>query len=193
MLIGYARVSTNDQDLALQLDALKAAGCERIFEEKASGAKEDRPELARLFDHARKGDVLVVWKLDRLARSLKQLVLVLEDLGKRGVGFRCLAPAIDTTTPEGRLLYSITGAFAEFERAIIQQRTRAGLKAALARGRKGGRPKALSPDDLIKARALLRDPLISVAAVAKMLGVSRPTIYAYLPEARRRAGEEAES
>ena len=171
MLIGYARVSTTDQDLALQLDALRAAGCERIFEEKASGAKEDRPELARLLDHARKGDVLVVWKLDRLARSLKQLVLVLEDLGKRGIGFRCLAPAIDTTTPEGRLLYSITGAFAEFEREIISQRTRAGLKAALARGRKGGRPKALDADDIAKARAMLRDPTISVAAIAKLLGV----------------------
>jgi DNA invertase Pin-like site-specific DNA recombinase len=172
MLVRYARVSTNDQDLALQLDALKAAGCERIFEEKASGAKEDRPELARLLDHARKGDVLVVWKLDRLARSLKQLVLVLEGLGTRGVGFRCLAPAIDTTTPEGRLLYSITGAFAEFEREIIRQRTRAGLKAALARGRKGGRKNALSPEDITKARAMLRDPTLSVAAVAATFGAS---------------------
>jgi DNA invertase Pin-like site-specific DNA recombinase len=187
MLLGYARVSTTDQDLALQLAALRAAGCERTFEEKASGAKEDRPELARLLGHARKGDVLVVWKLDRLARSLKQLVLVLEDLGKRGIGFRCLAPAIDTTTPEGRLLYSITGAFAEFEREIISQRTRAGLKAALARGRKGGRPKSLDADDIAKARAMLRDPTISVAAIAKLLGVSRVTIYSYLPEARTRA------
>jgi DNA invertase Pin-like site-specific DNA recombinase len=191
MLIGYARVSTTDQDLALQLDALKAAGCERIFEEKASGAKEDRPELARLLDHARKGDVLVVWKLDRLARSLKQLVLVLEDLGARGVGFRCLAPAIDTTTPEGRLLYSITGAFAEFEREIIRQRTRAGLKAALARGRKGGRKNALSPEDIVKARAMLRDPTLSVAAVAATFGVSRMTIYKHVPEARRFAREGA--
>ncbi|WP_424361403.1 recombinase family protein [Methylocystis parvus] len=187
MLLGYARVSTLDQDFALQLDALKVAGCERIFQEKASGAKEDRPELSRFLDHARDGDLLVVWKLDRLARSLKQLVLVLEDLGKRGIGFRCLAPAIDTTTPEGRLVYSITGAFAEFEREIISQRTRAGLKAALARGRKGGRPKALNTDDLAKARAMLRDPSISVAAIAKVLGVSRVTIYSYLPEARTRA------
>ncbi len=174
-LIGYARVSTLDQDPALQLDALKAAGCERLYEEKASGAKEDRPELAKALDHMRKGDVLVVWKLDRLARSLKQLVLILEDLGLRGIGFRCLAPAIDTTTPEGRLLYSITAAFAEFEREIIRQRTRAGLKTALARGRKGGRPKALTPDKIAKAKAMLRDPTISVAAVAEMLGVSRAT------------------
>lgn len=193
MLIGYARVSTLDQDTALQTDALLAAGCERIFEERASGAKEDRPELTRALDMMRKGDVLVVWKLDRLARSLKQLVLVLDDLSQRGIGFRCLAPAIDTTTPEGRLLYSITGAFAEFERAIIQQRTKAGLKAALARGRKGGRPKALSPDDLTAARAMLRDGTISVAVVAERFGVSRPTIYKYIPEARARAQQEAKS
>lgn len=191
MLIGYARVSTIDQDTSLQLDALKAAGCERVFEEKASGAKEDRPELARALDVARPGDVLVVWKLDRLARSLKQLVLVLDDLSARGIGFRCLAPAIDTTTPEGRLLYSITGAFAEFEREIIRQRTRAGLKAALARGRKGGRPKALSAEDLAKAKAMLRDGTISVAAVAKTFGVSRPTLYKHIPEARTRASEDA--
>ena len=191
MLIGYARVSTIDQDTSLQLDALKAAGCERIFEEKASGAKEDRPELIRALDVMRQGDVLVVWKLDRLARSLKQLVLVLDDLSARGIGFRCIAPAIDTTTPEGRLLYSITGAFAEFERAIIQQRTRAGLKAALARGRKGGRPPALSAEDLAKAKAMLRDGTISVAAVAKTFGVSRPTLYKHIPEARARAREDA--
>jgi DNA invertase Pin-like site-specific DNA recombinase len=135
----------------------------------------------------RKGDVLVVWKLDRLARSLKQLVLILEGLAQRGIGFRCLAPAIDTTTPEGRLLYSITAAFAEFELEIIRQRTRAGLKAALARGRKGGRPKALDEHKLAKARALQRDPTISVAAIAETLGVSRATIYSYLPEARARA------
>jgi len=187
MLIGYARVSTLDQKPALQLDALKAAGCERVFEEKASGAKEDRPQLVKALDHMRPGDVLVVWKLDRLARSLKQLVTVLDDLGQRGIGFRCLAPAIDTTTPEGRLLYSITGAFAEFERAIIQQRTRAGLKAALARGRKGGRPPALKPEDLTKARALLNDPMIPVKDIAAMFGVSRATLYNYLPEARTRA------
>jgi DNA invertase Pin-like site-specific DNA recombinase len=135
----------------------------------------------------RKGDVLVVWKLDRLARSLKQLVLVLEDLGARGIGFRCVAPAIDTTTPEGRLLYSITGAFAEFERAIICQRTKAGLKAALARGRKGGRPPSLSPEDIAAARAMLTDHSISVATIARRFGVSRTTIYTYLPDARTRA------
>lgn len=189
MLIGYARVSTLDQSPALQLDALRAAGCERVFEEKASGAKEDRPQLLAALDHMRAGDVLVVWKLDRLARSLKQLVNLLETLNGRSIGFRCLAPAIDTTTPEGRLLYSITGAFAEFERAIIQQRTKAGLTAALARGRKGGRRPKLDAEGIIAARAMLKDQTLSVAAVAKRLGVSRATLYNYLPEARLRALE----
>lgn len=191
MLIGYARVSTLDQDPALQLDALTAAGCERIFQEKASGMKEDRPQLAAALDHMRKGDVLVVWKLDRLARSIKQLVTLLDTLGHRGIGFRCLAPTIDTTTAEGRLLYTITGAFAEFERELIRQRTHAGLKAALARGRKGGRRKKLDDEALAAARAMLKDPALSVAAVAKRLGVSRSTLYNYVPEARTRAQEAA--
>lgn len=184
MLIGYARVSTLDQNPALQLDALNAAGCQRVFEEKASGAKEDRPQLLAALDHMRKDDVLVVWKLDRLARSIKQLVTLLDTLNGRGIGFRCLAPSIDTTTPEGRLIYTITGAFAQFEREIIQQRTRAGLKAALARGRKGGRPSKLDDEAISAARAMLKDPTISVAAIAKRLGVSRATLYNYLPEAR---------
>jgi len=189
MLIGYARVSTFDQSPALQLDALRAVGCERVFEEMASGAKEDRPQLLAALDHMRAGDVLVVWKLDRLARSLKQLVNLLEVLNGRSIGFRCLAPAIDTTTPEGRLLYSITGAFAEFERAIIQQRTKAGLTAALARGRKGGRRPKLDAEGVTAARAMLKDQTLSVAAVAKRLGVSRATLYNYLPEARLKASE----
>lgn len=189
MLIGYARVSTLDQSPALQLDALRTVGCERVFEEMASGAKEDRPQLLAALDHMRAGDVLVVWKLDRLARSLKQLVNLLEVLNGRSIGFRCLAPAIDTTTPEGRLLYSITGAFAEFERAIIQQRTKAGLTAALARGRKGGRRPKLDAEGITAARAMLKDATLSVAAVAKRLGVSRATLYNYLPEARLNAFE----
>jgi len=191
MLIGYARVSTLDQSPALQLDALKAAGCDRIFKEKASGAKEDRPQLMRALDHMRPGDVLVVWKLDRLARSIKQLVSLLEDLNGRGIGFRCLAPSIDTTSPEGRLLYTITGAFAQFEREIIQQRTMAGLKAALARGRKGGRPTKMDTGTLAAAKAMLKDPTISVAAVAKRLGVSRATLYNHIPEARLKSVEGA--
>jgi DNA invertase Pin-like site-specific DNA recombinase len=189
MLIGYARVSTLDQSPTLQLDALKAAGCDRIFEEKASGAKEDRPQLHAALDHMHKDDVLVVWKLDRLARSIKQLVTLLDALNTRDIGFRCLAPSIDTTTLEGRLLYTITDAFAQFEREIIQQRTRAGLKAALARGRKGGRPKKLDEDALSAARALLKDPTISVAAIAKRLGISRATLYNHIPEARLKSLE----
>ena len=137
MLIGYARVSTQDQSPALQLDALKAAGCERIFVEKASGAQRDRPELKSALDFARgdTGDVLVVWKLDRLARSLSQLIDTVDLLEKRGIGFRSLTEAIDTTSAGGRLVFHMFGAMAEFERSIIRERTRAGLDAARARGR----------------------------------------------------------
>lgn len=187
MLIGYARVSTLDQDLDLQRDALKAAGCEKLFEEKVSGVADDRPELDQAFNHLRKDDVLVVWKLDRLARSLTQLLALLERLKLVGAGFRCLNPQMDTTTPEGRLFFSITGAFAEFEREIIRQRTNAGLKAALARGRKGGRPRKLDGAALAKAKAMLTDPSISIAAIAKVLGVSRSTLYAALPVQRTRS------
>lgn len=188
MLIGYARVSTLDQELGLQIEALKSAGCERIFTEKASGAQEDRPEPLKAFDQLRPDDVLVVWKLDRLARSLKQLIALLDRLRDAKAHFRCLNPHMDTTTPEGRLFYSITGAFAEFEREIIRQRTKAGLAAAVARGRKGGRPPALSDDDLRAIKALLRGDLtLSVGAIAKRFAVSRTTIYAHVPEARRNA------
>ena len=138
MLIGYARVSTQEQDLALQLDALKAAGCERIYEERASGAQRDRPELKAALGYMREGDTLVVWKLDRLARSLKQLIDTVEDLGARGIGLRSLTEAIDTTTSGGKLIFHIFAALAEFERAVIRERTLAGLAAARARGRKGG-------------------------------------------------------
>src|SRR5262249_49047447 len=148
MLIGYARVSTQDQDPALQLDALAAIGCERVFVEKASGVQRDRPELKAGLSFMREGDVLVVWKLDRLARSMRQLIETVEGLAERGIGFRSLTEAIDTTTPGGRLVFYIFGALAEFERSIIRERTMAGLKAAADRGRRGGRPPALSPDDL---------------------------------------------
>jgi DNA invertase Pin-like site-specific DNA recombinase len=186
MLIGYARVSTHDQDLDLQRDALKASGCDKIFEEKVSGTADDRPELDRAFDQLRKDDVLVVWKLDRLAGSLKPLLVRDDDRLKRAeAGIRCLNPHMDTTTPEGRLFFSITGAFAEFEREIIRQRTNAGLKAALARGRKGGRPRKLDEAGLAKAKAMMSDPTISIAAIAAVLGVSRSTLYAALPNAPR--------
>lgn len=184
MLIGYARVSTQDQNLDLQIDALKAAGCEKIFIEKASGAQRDRPELQAAIEYARSGDTLVVWKLDRLARSIKQLIETIEGLGGRSIGFRSLTEAIDTTTAGGRLIFHIFGALAEFERAIIKERTRAGLDAAKARGRVGGRPSKMSDDDIKVAKALLADENITAAEVAKRLNISVATLYRYLPRAK---------
>ena len=186
MLIGYARVSTQDQSPALQLDALKAAGCERIFIEKASGAQRDRPELAAALDFLRGGvgDVLVVWKLDRLARSLSQLIDTVDLLEKRGVGFRSLTESIDTTTPAGRMMMQMVGSFAEFERAMIRERTSAGLDAARARGRTGGRPPALSAKDVAAAKAMLSNPEITVTEVARRLKVAPSTLYRHLPGGR---------
>ena len=189
MLVGYARVRT--QDPALQLDALKAAGCERVFTEKASGAQRDRPELQAALRYIRKGDTLVVWKLDRLARSIKQLIETVEALGEEGIGFRSLTEAIDTTTNGGRLVFHIFAALAEFERSIIRERTIAGLEAARARGRKGGRPPALSPKDLAAAKAMLRDPDITVSEIARRLGVVPSTLYRHLPKARSAAAGDA--
>ena len=184
MLIGYARVSTRDQTHDLQIDALQAAGCEKLFEETASGAQRDRPQLAAALDYLREGDTLVVWKLDRLARSTKQLIETVEDIQRRGVGFKCLTQDLDTTTAGGRLIFTLFSAIAEFEREIIRERTRAGLDAARARGRTGGRPPALSSKDLAAARALLADASISVSDVAQRLNVAVSTLYRYLPAAR---------
>lgn len=184
MLVGYARVSTQDQDPALQLDALAQAGCERVFTEKASGAQRERPQLAEALDYIRAGDTLVIWKLDRLARSLKQLIETVEALSARDIGLRSLTEAIDTTTSGGRLIFHIFGALAEFERGVIRERTRAGLHAARARGRVGGRPPALSTEDLIVAKALLRDPGITVEQAARRLGVAPSTLYRHLPGGR---------
>lgn len=186
MLVGYARVSTQDQKPELQLDALTAAGCERLFVEHASGAQRERPELTAALDFIRSGagDVLVVWKLDRLARSLSQLIHTVEDLEKRGVAFRSLTEAIDTTTAPGRLVFHIFGAIAEFERSIIKERTRAGLNAARARGRRGGRPPALTPKDIQQAKALLRDPDITMNEVAARLNVAPSTLFRHLPGGR---------
>lgn len=184
LLVGYARVSTQDQRPHLQLDALVAAGCERVFVEKASGAQRDRPELKAAIDYMRSGDTLVVWKLDRLARSMKQLIETVEDLDGRGIGFRSLTEAIDTTTAGGKLVFHIFGALAEFERSMIRDRTAAGLRAARDRGRQGGRPPALSSADIAAARAMLRDPEITVEAVAKRLNVAPSTLYRHLPGGR---------
>jgi DNA invertase Pin-like site-specific DNA recombinase len=187
MLIGYARVSTEDQNPALQLDALKAAGCERVFVEKASGAQRDRPELAQALDYARAGDTLVVWKLDRLARSMKQLIETVEGMDAKRIGFRSLTEAIDTTTAGGKLVFHVFGALAEFERSIIKERTTAGLKAARDRGRLGGRPPALSAKDIAAARAMLSDPNITVEEVARRLGVAASTLYRHMPGGRGEA------
>ena len=184
MFVGYARVSTQDQSPALQRDALLEAGCERIFEEKASGAQRDRPELKAALEYMREGDTLVVWKLDRLARSMKQLIETVEELDERGISFKVIREAIDTTTPGGKLTFHIFGALAEFERSLIRERTTAGLAAARARGRTGGRPPALSAEDLVVAKAMLRDPEITVKQVAARLGVAPSTLYKHLPAPR---------
>lgn len=187
MLIGYARVSTRDQKPHLQLDALRDAGCDRIFEETASGAKRDRPELNAALDFVRAGDSLVVWKLDRLARSTRQLLETVEALEQRSIGLKIITQNIDTANAGGRLIFTVFSAMAEFEREIIRERTRAGLDAARVRGRKGGRPRALSEKDLKQARALLADPGITVEDVARRLGVGPSTLYRYLPAARQTA------
>lgn len=176
MIIGYARVSTQDQNPALQTDALAKVGCEQVFHEKATGASKDRPELAACLRTLRSGDTLVVWKLDRLARSLKDLVEIIDDLQKRGVGFRSLTEAIDTTSTGGRLVFHIFGALAEFEHSLIRERTIAGLAAARARGRHGGRKPAMTKTDVRKAAAMLSDPKITKTEVARHFGVSRVTL-----------------
>jgi DNA invertase Pin-like site-specific DNA recombinase len=176
MIIGYARVSTQDQNLELQLDALQKAGCEETFHEKITGKSKDRPELNLCFKTLRKGDVLVVWKLDRLARSLKDLVEILSDLENRRVGFRSLTESIDTTSPSGKLIFHIFGALAEFEHSLIRERTLAGLASARARGRKGGRKPILSKADVQKAAAMLKDPLITKTEVAEHFKISRVTL-----------------
>ena len=180
MIIGYARVSTQDQNPQLQLDALNGVTCEQVFHETATGTFRDRPELTACLRTLRKGDSLVVWKLDRLARSLKDLVEIVHDLNQRGVGFRSLTESIDTTSSGGRLVFHIFGALAEFEHSLIKERTIAGLAAARARGRKGGRKPALSPTDVRKAAAMLSDPNITKAEVAKHFSVSRVTLNAAL-------------
>ena len=184
MLVGYARVSTQDQKPQLQLDALKAAGCGRIFEEKASGAQRERPGLKDALEFLREGDTLVVWKLDRLARSLRQLLETVELLEGRGIGLRSLTESIDTTTPGGRLIFHIFGALAEFERSVIRERTSAGLASARTRGRVGGRPPAMTAGDIAVAKTLLANSEISVKEIARRQGVSVSTLYKHIPAAR---------
>jgi DNA invertase Pin-like site-specific DNA recombinase len=184
-LLGYARVSTTDQQPQLQVDALQHAGCYRVFTETASGARDDRPTLAQLLDQLRPGDTLVVWKLDRLGRSLRHLVDTVTDLADRGIGFRSLQEAIDTTTPGGKLVFHVFAALAEFERDLIRERTAAGLAAARARGRHGGRPSVLTGHKLEVAREMYASGQYTVAAIAEALGVSRASIYRHLTGDRR--------
>ncbi len=177
--MGYARVSTTVQDPALQHDALSAAGCWRTFTDTASGSKTDRPELGEVLAALRPGDTLVVWRLDRLGRSLPHLIETVRGLEARGVGFRSLQESIDTTTPGGRLVFHVFASLAEFERDLIRERTHAGLAAARARGRKGGRPTVVTPAKAKQARKMIDEgtPLAEVAAV---VGVSRSTLYRQL-------------
>jgi DNA invertase Pin-like site-specific DNA recombinase len=187
--VGYARVSTDEQNLALQMDALKQAGCERVYKDVGSGSLKHRPELDACLDYLRTGDTLVVWRLDRLGRGLKHLIEAIEQLHAREIGFRSLTETIDTTTNAGMLQFHIFGALAEFERQIIRERTRAGLAAARARGRLGGRPARLTPEKLAAAR-LMREQKRTMPQIAKALGVSRATLYRHLT-LDEDAGEQA--
>lgn len=190
LLIGYARVSTLDQSPELQLDALRAAGCEQLYEDRISGAIRERPELDSCLRTLREGDTLVVWRLDRLGRSLKDLVEIISDLERRCVTFRSLTEAIDTTTSGGKLVFHIFASLAEFERSIIQERTRAGLAAARARGRKGGRKPKLGRSEARKAAAMLSDPEMTKSEVAQHFGVSRVTLNATLERFGLAAGAQ---
>jgi DNA invertase Pin-like site-specific DNA recombinase len=179
-LLGYARVSTTDQQPQLQVDALEKAGCYRVFTETASGARSDRPVLEHVLDQLRPGDTLIVWKLDRLGRSLRHLVDTVTGLASRGIGFRSLQEAIDTTTPGGKLVFHVFAALAEFERDLVRERTAAGLAAARARGRHGGRPPVMTTQKLKVAQEMYRSGEYTVAAIATTLGVSRASIYRHL-------------
>lgn len=175
--IGYARVSTADQDLSPQLDILRERGCEPIYSEHASGKVDDRAELANAIKATREGDTLVVWRLDRLGRSLPHLIQTVNELATRGVGFESVTEAIDTGTAAGKLVFNIFASLADFERHLISERTRAGLAAGRARGRMGGRPPALTPKQVREARLLLTDPEATITGVAEHYGVSRTTLY----------------
>jgi DNA invertase Pin-like site-specific DNA recombinase len=174
--IGYARVSTVDQDTALQLDAVAVAGCVKVFQDHASGARADRAGLRQALEYVRNGDVLIVWKLDRLGRSLRHLIETAAMLEKRGVGFRSITEAIDTTTPGGRLVFHLFGALGQFERDLIQERTRAGLAAAAARGRKGGRKPVVVPETLERARGMVAKGL-TVREAAVRLKIGKTALY----------------
>src|SRR5271168_5158179 len=183
MQIGYASVSTDDQDTAAQVAALKSAGCERIYREKASGGRWDRPELHKLLNQLRKGDVLVVWKLDRLSRSLRDVLTIMERVQEKKAGFRSLTESVDTTTPAGRMMMQMVGAFAEFERAMLKERTRAGLEAARKEGRTGGRPPKLKPQQRLEIVRLVKKGKKTAADAARLFGVHPATVSRLLQRA----------
>jgi DNA invertase Pin-like site-specific DNA recombinase len=192
VLIGYARVSTADQDLGLQSDALRAAGCERVFADTASGSLRERPKLQRALEDLRDGeDVLVVWRLDRLGRSLRHLIETVADLEKREVGLRSLTEGIDTTTAAGRMVFHIFGALAEFERELIRERTEAGLAAARARGWSGGRPPVMTEQKIRLARQMLATENMTMHEIAGALGVGRATLYRHLGQRSITSASEA--
>ena len=186
MQIGYARVSGVEQNIDLQIDALKKAGCKKLFSDKMSGARSDRPGLAEAIAYGRQGDVLVVWRLDRLGRSLPHLIATIHDLEQRGIGFRSLTEAIDTTTTGGKLVFHIFSALAEFERNLIRERTRAGLAAARQRGRVGGRPRSMTNEKIRAAKKMLAEGT-PPKEVADVVGVSVPTLYRWLPASKTAA------
>lgn len=192
MIYGYARVSTKDQNLDLQLDALKSAGCQKIFSEKVSASRE-RPELEKLIGFLQPGDTVIVWKLDRLARSLKDLIKLVSDFKEQKVSFISVQDKIDTASAQGRLIFNIFASLAEFERDLIKERTVAGLDAARARGKKGGRPEGLSQDAEIKAMAvyhLYQDNSLSISQIQKETGVSVATLYKYIRYIEKKQKEE---
>jgi DNA invertase Pin-like site-specific DNA recombinase len=189
MLIGYARVSKIDQqDTRAQVKALKEAGCKRIFEESASGGRWDPPELHRALDQLREGDILVVWKLDRLSRSLKDLLNILENINDAGAGFRSLTENIDTTSPAGRMMLQMIGAFAEFERSMIRERTRMGLQAARERGRVGGRKARLKPNQVAEILRMVNSGNKTAAEAARLFGLHRSSISRLISQARAEEG-----
>src|SRR5215203_5247190 len=185
MLIGYARVSTNEQNLDLQRDALKKAGCEQIYDDYVSGTKARRPGLENAFSHLRPGDTLVVWRLDRLGRSLRHLIDTVTGLQDKGIGFKSITESIDTTTSGGKLVFHIFSSLAQFETEIIRERTQAGLQAARSRGRTGGRPKAMTEKQVDMLRNLASDKNRSVKEICQTLGISRNTFYRYVKTDQR--------
>jgi DNA invertase Pin-like site-specific DNA recombinase len=185
MKIGYARISTSEQDAAAQVAALRSAGCELIFKEKASGGRWQRPELHRLLGQLRKGDVVVVWKLDRLSRSLKDVLTIMEDIQKAKAGFRSLTEAIDTTTPAGRMMMQMVGSFAEFERAMLRERTKAGLDAARKEGRIGGRQPKLKPEQQREIVRLVTKGKKTAADAARLFSVHPATVARLLQRSRK--------